>query len=186
LRARGFQWAVCSPRPPSPRASGGYRTRVASILSMFTRPGRLPAPLRAQLEPEGIIGVAERVRVRQLFSGSIPGMVSSWGVNRHLGLMVFTRERLFALLPSVPRLKGPAIDARWDLRQDGSATVSITEAGVRLNVDVTLVDPRFHGELTLEFNTPLTGDVLTALPSRSLAFDVTPEYVFHMLGVRVK
>jgi hypothetical protein len=159
---------------------------VASIFSVFTRPGRLPAPLRAQLEPEGIIHVAERVRVRQQFSGSIPGMVSGWGVNRRLGLMVLTRERLFALLPSMPRLKGPAIDAWWDAEQHGPATVAISEAGVRLDVDVKRVDPRFHGELALDFKTPLTDDVLAALPARSLAFGVTPEYVFHMLGVRVK
>jgi hypothetical protein len=159
---------------------------VASIFSVFTRPGRLPAALRARLEPEGIVHVAERVRVRQQFSGSVPGMVSSWGVNRHLGLMVITRERLIALLPSIPRLKGPAIDARWDAEQRGAATVAISEAGVRLDVDVKRVDPRFHGELALDFKTALTDDVLEALPARSLAFDVTPEYVFHMLGVRVK
>jgi hypothetical protein len=159
---------------------------VASIFSVFTKPGRLPAPLRAQLEPEGIIHVAERVRVRQQFSGSIPGMVSSWGVNRHLGLIVFTRERLFALLPSIPRLKGPAINPRWDTEQDGPATVAISDTGVRMDLDVKRVDPRFHGELALEFKTLLTDDVLAALPARSLAFDVTPEYVFHMLGVRVK
>ena len=58
--------------------AAAYRTRVASIFSVFTRPGRLPAPLRAQLEPEGIIHVAERLRVRQQFSGSIPGMTMSW------------------------------------------------------------------------------------------------------------
>jgi hypothetical protein len=176
--------------PPAANAvagmSGGYGTRVASILSVFTRAGRLPAPMRAHLEPEGIIRVAERVRVRQQFSGSIPGMVSGWGVNRHLGLVVFTGERLLALLPSIPRLKGPAIDARWDAQQGGPATVAISEAGVRMDVDVKRVDPRFHGELALEFKTPLTDDLLTELPARSLAFDVTPEYVFHMLGVRVK
>ena len=55
-----------------------------------------------------------------------------------------------------------------------------------LDVHVKRVDSRFHGELVLYFKTPLTDDVLAALPVRSLAFDVTPEYVFHMLGVRVK
>ena len=174
------------PRTPLRGRAAAYRTRVASIFSVFTRPGRLPAPLRAQLEPEAIIRVAERVRVRQQFSGSIPGMVSGWGVNRHLGLMVLTRERLFALLPSIPRLKGPAIDAWWDAEHHGPATVAVSEAGVRLDVDVKRVDPRFHGDLALDFKTPLTDDVLAALPARSLAFDVTPEYVFHMLGVRVK
>jgi hypothetical protein len=163
-----------------------YGTRVPSIFSVFTRPGRLPAPLRAELEPEGIIHVAERIRVRQRFSGSVPGMVSGWGVNRHLGLVVFTRERLFALVPSIPRLKGPAIDARWDEKREGPATVEVSEAGVRMDVDVNRVDPRFHGDLALEFKTELTDEVLAALPQRSLAFSVTPAYVFHLLGVRVK
>jgi hypothetical protein len=174
------------PRTPLRARAAAYRTRVASIFSVFTRPGRLPAALRAQLEPEGIVHVAEGVRVRLQFNGSVPGMASSWGVNRHLGLMVITRERLIALLPSIPRLKGPAIDARWEAEQRGPATVAISDAGVRLDVDVKRVDPRFHGELALDFKTPLTDDVLAALPARSLAFGVTPEYVFHMLGVRVK
>ena len=101
------------------RPSGCLRYACGVHLRRVHQTGRLPAPLRAQLEPEGTIHVAERVRVRQQFSGSIPGMVSGWGVNRHLGLMVLTRERLFALLPSIPRLKGPAIDAWWDAEQHG-------------------------------------------------------------------
>jgi hypothetical protein len=48
------------------------------------------------------------------------------------------------------------------------------------------VDPRFRGELTLEFKAELAEDVLAVLPRKSLAFNVPPEYVFHMLGVRVK
>jgi hypothetical protein len=159
---------------------------MPSILSVFTRAGRLPAPMRAQLEPEGIIGVAERVRVRQRFSGSIPGMASGWGANRQIGLLVLTRERLYALIPSAPRLTGPAIDVRWDATPEGPAKVAISEAGVRLELAVNRVDPRFHGDLTLEFKTELTDDLLAALPRRSLAFGVSPEYVFHMLGVRVR
>jgi hypothetical protein len=159
---------------------------MPSFLRVFTRAGRLPAAMREQLEPEGIIEVAERVRVRQRFSGSIPGMASGWGANRQIGLLVFTRERLYALIPSVPRLKGPAIDVRWDATQEGPAKVAISESGVRLELAVNRVDPRFHGDLTLEFKTELTEDVLAALPRRSLAFGVPPEYVFHMLGVRVK
>lgn len=163
-----------------------YGTRMPSVFSVFTRVGRLPAPLRAHFEPEGIIDVAERVRVRQRFSGSVPGMVSSWGANRHMGLLVFTRVRLYALLPSIPRLAGPAIDARWDAPQEGPAKVAVSDAGVAMNIAVNRVDPRFHGDLTLEFDRELSADVLAALPRRSLAFEVTPDYVFHMLGVRVK
>ena len=113
-------------------------------------------------------------------------MVSGWGANRHIGLVVFTRERLLALLPTAPRLKGPAIDARWDAPQEGAAKVTISESGVRMDLEVNRVDPRFHGQFSLDFKTPLTADVLEALPRRPLAFDVTPEYVFRMLGVRVK
>jgi hypothetical protein len=159
---------------------------MPSILRIFTRPGRLPAPLRAQLDAEGIIHVAERVRVRQRFSGSVPGMVSSLGVNRHLGLLVFTRDRLQALLPSIPRLTGPAIDVRWDDGRDGPAKVAIDASGVRLDLAVNRVDPRFRGDLSVTFATELTDEVLAALPRRSLAFSVPPDYVFHMLGVRVR
>jgi hypothetical protein len=159
---------------------------MPSIFSVFTRAGRLPPQMRAQLEPEGIVGVFERVRVRQRFSGSIPGMVSGWGANRSIGLLVFTRERLCALVPSIPRLKGPAIDVRWDAPQEGQADVVISESGVRLQLEVNRVDPRFRGELTLEFKAVLAEDVLAVLPRKSLAFNVPPEYVFHMLGVRVK
>ncbi|MDT5014683.1 MAG: hypothetical protein QOD39_843, partial [Mycobacterium sp.] len=73
----------------------------------------MPQPVREQLEPEGIIDVAERVHVRQRFSGSVSG-----------------------------------------------------SAVVALQVE--------HPE-----------DVLAALPTRSLAFAVSPDFVFHMLGVRV-
>jgi hypothetical protein len=159
---------------------------MPSIFSVFTRVGRLPAPMRANLEPEGIIAVAERVGVRQRFSGSVPGMVSSWGANRHTGVLVLTRTRIYALLPTVPRLKGPAIDACWDAADEGPAQVTINEAGLKMELEVNRVDPRFHGHLSLDYRTPLSDDVLAALPKRSLNIGVTPEYVFHMLGVRVR
>jgi hypothetical protein len=55
-------------------------------------------------------------------------------------------------------------------------------------VDLALnhVDPRFRGDLSLRYKMPLPDDVLAALPSRSLAFGVSPDYVFHLLGVRVR
>ena len=46
--------------------------------------------------------MAERVRVSQRFSGSAPGVHSALSVNRQIGLVVFTRERLYALLPTFP------------------------------------------------------------------------------------
>jgi hypothetical protein len=159
---------------------------MAAFFSRFVRIGRLPEPLRAQLEPEGIIHVAERVHVSQRFSGSAPGVHSSVSVNRQIGLVVFTHERLYALLPAIPRLKGPAIDRRWDDSKDGPAKVEISESGVQMDIDIGHVDPRFQGRVSLHYKTSIPDDVLAALPARSLAFAVSPEFVFHMLGARVR
>lgn len=52
-----------------------------------------------------------------------------------------------------PRLHVPAIDVRWDAPQEGPAKVGLSESGVRMDLEVNRVDPRFHGELTLEFTT---------------------------------
>jgi hypothetical protein len=159
---------------------------MPSFLTRFVRIGRLPEPTRAELAPEGILHVAERVPVVQRFSGSAPGVYSAMSVTRHTGLAVFTRERLYALLPSMSRLQGPAIDRRWDEPNDGPARVAISEAGLQLDIDVHRVDIRFRGQLSLKFKMSLPADVLDTLPSRSLAFTVLPDYVFHMLGVRVR
>lgn len=159
---------------------------MPSFFARFVRIGRLPAPLREQLEPEGILHVAERVPVRQRFSGAIPGTASALSVRRHTGLAVFTRVRLYALLPTIPRLDGPAIDRRWDAEQFGPAKVTISGTGLLLDVELGRVDSRFHGDLSLQYKTTVPDEVLRALPQRSLRFEVTPEYVFHMLGVRVR
>jgi hypothetical protein len=163
-----------------------YGSRMPSFFSRFLRVGRLPEPLREELAPESIVHVAERVRVAQRFSGSAPGVHSALSVNRQMGLVVFTRERLYALLPTVPRLKGPAIDRRWDDPHDGPARVAISDEGMQFDLDVNHVDPRFRGHLSLKYKMSLPDDVFAALPSRSLAFKVSPDYVFHMLGVRVR
>jgi hypothetical protein len=159
---------------------------VLSIFSRLFAVGKLTEPLRAQLEPEGLVYVGEKVKVRKRFSGSVPGRHDALGVSRGIGLVVFTRQRLFALLPSAPRLKRPVIDQHWGSLQDGSARVAITESGVRLEIDLKQVDARFRGDLSLEFRMRLPQEVLRALPSRLLAFTVSSEYVFNMLGVRAR
>jgi hypothetical protein len=57
---------------------------------------------------------------------------------------------------------------------------------VQLDLALNHVGPRFRGDLSLRYKMPLPDDVLEALPSRSLAFGVSPDYVFHLLGVRVR
>jgi hypothetical protein len=155
------------------------------LLDRFFTHSRVPDPLRAQLESEGLIHLAEKIGVTLKFSGSVPGLFSGDGRNRGNGALAITRQRLYATFPSAPRLGGPAIDQQWDA-QTGPAVVTLDESGVQLDIEIGRVDPRFHGQLSLLYRQPLTADVLGKLPARSLRFTVPPEYVFHILGVRAK
>ena len=93
---------------------------------------------------------------------------------------------MYALLPTLQRLKPPAIDRRWDAPRDGPAKVAISESGVQLTIDLRQIDPRFHGDLSLHFPMTLPNDVVASLRAPSLAFPVAAEYVFHMPGVRAR
>lgn len=162
---------------------------MASIFDFFRNAGgvgRLSSQVRAELEPEGILFVAEKVGVRQRFSGSVPGRHDSLGVSRHRGVLVFTRRRAFALLPSAPRLKEPLIDQPWDVLQEGPAAVTVAASGLVLELDLRHVDPRFSGQVSVTFPTQVPQDVLDALPTHALAFRVSPAYAFSLLGVRVR
>jgi hypothetical protein len=152
---------------------------------LFPR-GNAPDELQVQLESENLVYLARKAGVSQRFSGSVPGLFSGASRTRGTGMLAITGQRVYATLPSAPRLKVPAIDQRWDADQTGPAKVTFSEDGVQLDLDVGHVDPRFHGHLTLHYKKPLTEGVLAQLPSRTLAFTVPPEYVFHLLGVRAK
>jgi hypothetical protein len=139
--------------------------------------GKLPADLRAEVEAEGLIYLAEYVAVTRRFSGVIPGLRASRSVGSYAGSLVFTSQRV------VPKLAGRVIDVRWDDAQTGAATAEISSTGLQLDLDVADVDPKFSGQLSLHYKDAIPEDVLTRLPRRSLAFDVPPEYVFRAVGV---
>lgn len=145
--------------------------------------GKLPADLRAEVEAEGIVYLANYVPVTRRFSGAIPGLRSSHSIASCVGSLVFTSQRVLATLSSLPMLAGPTVDVRWDAPQVGAAKAGISPDGLRMHLDVGDVDPRFSGYLSLHYKTDLPGDVLTGLPRQSLAFDVPPEYVFRAVGV---
>lgn len=145
--------------------------------------GKLPDDLRAQVEAEGLLYLAEYVAVTRRFSGSIPGLRSAGSIASYVGSLAFTSQRVLGTLSVVPKLAGRAIDVRWDAPQTGAATAEISSTGLQLDLDVANVDPKFHGELSLHFKADIEDDVLSRLPLRSLAFDVPPEYVFRAVGV---
>ncbi|OBF83588.1 hypothetical protein A5791_03290 [Mycobacterium sp. 852002-51163_SCH5372311] len=145
--------------------------------------GKLPADLRAEIEAEEPFYLAEYVAVTRRFSGAIPGLRASHTVGSFVGSLAFTPERVLATLSVVPRLAGRMIDVRWDRAQTGAATAEISPTGLQLDLDVAQVDPKFSGQLSLHYKDAIPHDVLDRLPSRSLAFDMPPEYVFRAVGV---
>jgi hypothetical protein len=157
---------------------------MALILRKFLRIGKLPADMRSEVEPEGIIHLAEFVPVTFRFSGSIPGFVAKGGnVRSYAGALALTSQRVLGTLSTVPKLAGRAIDQRWDAPQDGPVTAEFAPDGLTLQVDVGRVDPAFSGQLSLHYETAIPEPVLTTLPRRSLAFAVPREWVLRAIGV---
>ena len=113
--------------------------------------GKLPADVRADVEAEGIIYLADFVPVTRRFSGAIPGLRSARSVAGYVGSLVFTSQRVLATLSSLPKLAGPTVDARWDATQSGGATAAISSAGLQVDAAVDDIDPTFTGHLSLNY-----------------------------------
>ena len=145
--------------------------------------GKLPADVRAAVEAEGLIHLADFVPVTRRFNGAIPGLRSAHSVASYVGSVVFTSERVLATLSSLPKLAGPTVDVRWDAPQSGVADAEISSTGLQVDADVDELDPTFTGHLSLHYKLTLPGDVLAQLPRRSLIFDMPPEYVLRAVGV---
>jgi hypothetical protein len=156
---------------------------MAVFLRKLLRIGKLPDELRAEVEAEGIIHLAEYVSVTRRFTGKVPGKRSTGSVASYVGSLVLTNQRVLGTLSTVPKLAGRTIDQRWDAPQTGAVKAEFSETGLTLDVDVAQVDPRFTGKLSLHYKDAIPQDVLMRLPRRSLGFDVPPEYVFRAVGV---
>jgi hypothetical protein len=156
---------------------------MAVFLRKLLKIGGLPEEMRAEVEAEGIIHLAEYVPVTRRFSGRIPGKRAKGNVSSYVGSLAITNQRVLATLSTVPKLAGRTVDQPWDASQSGTATAELSETGLNINVDVNAVDPRCSGELSLHYKDSIPAAVLMRLPRRSLAFDVPPEYVFRAVGV---
>lgn len=156
---------------------------MAVFLRKLLHIGGLPDDMRAEVEAEGIIYLAEYVPVTRRFTGRIPGKRAHGNVASYVGALVLTNQRVLGTLSSVPKLAGRTIDQRWDAPQSGTVTADLSESGLLLDVNINAVDPRCEGQLSLHYKTPIPPDVLMRVPRRSLAFDVPPEYVFRAVGV---
>ncbi|KUI47268.1 hypothetical protein AU198_04535 [Mycobacterium sp. GA-1199] len=156
---------------------------MAVFLRKLLRIGGMPDDLRAEVEAEGVLFLAEYIAVTRRFSGKIPGRRANANVTSYVGSLALTNQRVLATLSTVPKLAGRTIDQRWDATQSGTVTAQLSETGVQLDVDIAGVDSRFTGELSMHYKVSIPEDVLSRLPRRSVSFDVPPEYVFRAVGV---
>ena len=156
---------------------------MAVFLRKLLGIGKLPAELRAEVEAEGIIHLAEFVPVTRRFSGRVPGKRSAGSIASYVGSLVLTNQRVLGTLSSVPKLAGRTIDLRWDAPQEGAVKAELSATGLVLDLNVAEVDSRCTGQLSLHYKDELPEDLLMRLPRRSLAFDVPPEYIFRAVGV---
>ena len=156
---------------------------MAVFLRKLLGIGKLPDELRAEVQAEGIIHLAEYVPVTRRFTGRVPGMRSAGSISSYVGSLVLTNQRVLGTLSSVPKLAGRTIDQRWDAPQQGTVKAELSATGLVLDVNVAEVDARCTGHLSLHYKDGIPEDVLMRLPRRTLAFDVPPEYVFRAVGV---
>lgn len=156
---------------------------MAVFLRKLLRIGGLPAELRARVDAEGILFLAEYVPVTRRFSGSVPGLKAHTNISSYVGSLVLTRQGVLGTLSSVPKLAGRTIDQRWDAPQSGPVKADVSNSGLHIEVDIGEVDPKFKGHLSLNYKTSIPDDVLAQLPARSLAFEVPRDYVLRAVGV---
>ncbi|OBG84420.1 hypothetical protein A5698_00785 [Mycobacterium sp. E136] len=156
---------------------------MAVFVRKLLRIGGLPEDLRAEVEAEGVLFIAEYIAVTRRFSGKIPGRRANANVTSYVGSLAVTNQRVLGTLSTVPKLAGRTIDQRWDAPQSGNVTAELSAAGMHIDVDITAVDSRFSGQLSLNYKVAIPEDVLARVPRRSLSFDVPPEYVFRAVGV---
>ena len=156
---------------------------MAVFLRKLFRIGRLPSALRAEVEAEGVLFLAEYVAVTRRFRGTVPGLRSGGSIASYVGSLVVTNERVLGTLSSVPKLAGRTIDVRFDAPQTGAVRAELSATGLTLEADVADIDPRCSGELSLHYKEDIPQDVLARVPRTSLAFDAPPEFVFRAVGV---
>lgn len=155
------------------------------FLRNWSEIGKLPAPLREELDAEGVIFTAGKVGVSRHFSGHVPGVYSAAGVSRYSGGFGFSVARVVATFPVRADANLRSIDCSWD-SDKGPARATITEKGLRIEIDLHGVDPAFSGSMKLNYRKKIPADVLEKLPRTALRFPVDQIFVYRAAGVRPK
>ena len=157
---------------------------MAVFLRKMLGIGSLPDDMRAQIESEGVLHLAEFVPVTFRFSGNIPGKVAKGNLSSYVGALALTSQRVLGTLSTVPRKAGRSVDHRWNAPPGSMVQGTLDASGLTLHVpDISVVDPAFSGSLKLHYKTPLPAAVLTRIPQRTFGFDVPAKFVYSVCGV---
>ncbi len=156
---------------------------VLGFLRNLSEIGKLPAALREELDAEGIIFSAGKVGVNRHFGGHVPGVYSATGVARYTGAFAFTSARILATLPTRADATLRSIDCPWGTSR-GPGRATITDKGLKLEIDLHGVDPAFSGSMRLNYKKTIPDEVLERLPTPTLRFPVQPVFVYRAAGVR--
>ena len=157
---------------------------MAGLFRRLFRIGKLPADMRHQVESEGVIYLGECLAVVARFTGQVPGRKSVGLIRGYGGSLVLTSQRVLGTVSAIPGKSGRAIDQPWSAAQTGAVAGTLSESGLVLEIaDLAQVDPAFSGHLSLTYKADLPADALTRVPTRALAFDVPPKFVYSVLGI---
>ena len=157
---------------------------MAVFLRKLLGIGKLPDDIRAQVDAEGVIFLAQFVPVTMRFTGSVPGRRSVGKVMGYVGSLALTNQRVLGTLSTVPKKVGRAIDQSWTAPAGSMVQATLDDEGLLLDIaDLSVVDPSFNGTLSLRYKAPLPQDILARLPTRTMAFDVPAKFVYRMVAV---
>jgi hypothetical protein len=157
---------------------------MAVFLRKILGVGGLPDDMRAQVEAEGVLHLAEFVPVTFRFSGNIPGKTAKGNIRSYVGALALTNQRVLGTLSSVPKKAGRSVDHQWNAAGGSMVHATLDESGLLLSVpDIAKVDPCFSGSVKLHYKAPLSAEVLMQLPERTFSFDVPAKFVYSVCGV---
>lgn len=157
---------------------------MAGLFRKLLRIGKLSDEMRTQAEAEGLIHLDQYIRVLARFTGKIPGRRSVGLIRSYGGALVLTNQRVLGTVSALPGTSGRAVDQPWTVPQAGAVRGTLSESGLLLDIpDLSLVDPQFSGTLSVTLKSELPPEVLSRVPTRAIAFDVPPKFVYSLLGV---
>ena len=157
---------------------------MAVFLRKMLAIGGLPDDMRARVEAEGMLHLAEFVAVTFRFSGNVPGKTAKGSLRSYVGALALTDDGVLATLSSVPKKAVRTVDHRWDAAAGSMVRATLDESGLLLAVaDISRIDPSFAGSMSLHYRAPLSPEVLDRIPVHSFVFDVPPKFVYSACAV---